>query len=165
LDDSIHFVVPGTDSVEVTIGAIDLCPVCKFTDISDTFLDTLFFINNSLNEDTASIILYGAFSTGIEAESSPEISSFELLQNYPNPFNPETKIQIFVKNADEYDLSVFDLMGRRITTLVSGRLLPGNYEYTWGGIDKNGFHVSSGHYFYRLQSHGSSVVKAMQLIR
>jgi Secretion system C-terminal sorting domain len=58
-------------------------------------------------------------------------SSFALLHNYPNPFNPTTQIEFVVPNTSFTTLRIFDLLGQKITTLVSERLSEGHYTRTW----------------------------------
>jgi hypothetical protein len=94
---------------------------------------------------------------GINPISSEIPSSFSLSQNYPNPFNPVTKIRFQIPLLRGVDaeggrgvytkLSIFDILGREITTLVNEQLKPGSYEVEW---DASAF--PSGVYFYRLQS-------------
>ncbi len=73
--------------------------------------------------------------------------SFALEQNYPNPFNPTTVIAYQLPVASEVKLEVFDILGKKVATLVNGRQAAGAYSYTW-----NATTVASGVYFYRLQA-------------
>ncbi|MFA6455174.1 MAG: glycosyl hydrolase family 18 protein [Bacteroidota bacterium] len=70
---------------------------------------------------------------------------FALLRNYPNPFNPATVIQYRISQAGTVRLSVYDILGNEVTTLVDKNLNPGNYSSTF-----NGSQYSSGIYFARL---------------
>jgi len=75
----------------------------------------------------------------------PRPLSFRLYQNYPNPFNPETSITFTLQRASYVRLSVYDLLGRDVTTLVSDNRSPGEFEAVWDAST-----VPSGVYFYRL---------------
>ncbi len=73
---------------------------------------------------------------------------FELSQNYPNPFNPETRIRFAVPGATHVRLLIYDILGRKVRSLVDRRIQPGTYEATWDGRDEWGNLLSSGLYFY-----------------
>jgi hypothetical protein len=72
---------------------------------------------------------------------------FRLFQNYPNPFNPSAKVKFDIAKAGNVTLSVFDITGRLVTSLVNERLQPGSYEVKFDGTS-----YSSGIYFYRIQA-------------
>ena len=84
--------------------------------------------------------------------------NFKLYQNYPNPFNPVTKIRYSLSKAGHVSLKAFDISGKEVITLVSGRQDAGEKEVTFEGTG-----LSSGIYFYRLTVDDISVVKKMIL--
>jgi hypothetical protein len=90
---------------------------------------------------------------------------FSLAQNYPNPFNPATTISFELPYRAEVDLAVYNILGRRLVTLVAGELAAGRHEVTWSGRDVFGTDVASGVYFYRLESAGFSDSRKMLLLR
>ena len=90
---------------------------------------------------------------------------FSMGQNYPNPFNPETKIAFNLEKAGDVTLEVFDILGRKVSTLQSGFLGAGQYEYTWYGVDNSGRQAASGIYFYRLSSNEFSLTRKMTLLK
>jgi len=98
-------------------------------------------------------------------ESNMVPNEFELGQNYPNPFNPTTHIQYAIARTADVSLSIFDLMGREIKTLVSDKKSQGSYTAIWDGTDNTGQKVASGIYFYRLKSDGITLTKRMVLLR
>ena len=77
-----------------------------------------------------------------------------LLPNYPNPFNPSTKIDFTLPKALTVNLSIYDILGRKIRTLVEKTLPPGRYSVTWNGSDASDRPVSSGIYFYVMETPG-----------
>jgi len=85
--------------------------------------------------------------------------------NYPNPFNPATRIVYSLPRATAVDLAVYDLKGRRITTLVHDNMTAGRHEIVWRGSDTAGRQVSSGIYFYRLEADGEVLTRKMMLMK
>ncbi|MBK8944882.1 MAG: T9SS type A sorting domain-containing protein [Ignavibacteriae bacterium] len=90
---------------------------------------------------------------------------FELSQNYPNPFNPTTTIKYSIpqkvkSEKSNVKLVVFDILGREVKTLVNKNQKPGNYEITFDGSN-----LSSGVYFYRLQSGEFANTKKLILMK
>jgi hypothetical protein len=85
---------------------------------------------------------------------------YELSQNYPNPFNPVTKINFVIPKQSLTVLKVYDVLGREITKLVNEVKQSGRYS-----IDFDGSNLSSGVYFYKLESGTFSDVKRMVLIK
>lgn len=91
---------------------------------------------------------------------------FALNQNYPNPFNPSTQISFDVPAGSELvTLTVYNLMGQNVKTLVNKVLAPGQYTFEWNAVDVMGFPVASGIYFYELRSESFVSRKKMLLIR
>jgi hypothetical protein len=77
--------------------------------------------------------------------------AYALQQNYPNPFNPSTRISYSLPQSGAVTLSVFNLLGQNVTTLVNGLLTAGNHETVWDGRDAAGRAVATGVYFYRIE--------------
>jgi flagellar hook assembly protein FlgD len=92
-------------------------------------------------------------------------SDFQLAQNYPNPFNPETKIEFSLPTAGLTTVTVYDALGRTVTTLVSDQLDAGHHSVIWNGTNERGDAVASGVYFYRLQTSMGSVSRKMMLLK
>ncbi len=99
-------------------------------------------------------------SKEIAAFSNIVPSEFSLSQNYPNPFNPVTKINFALPKQGFVTLKIYDVTGREIKTLVNEVKQAGYYT-----VDFNGSHLSSGVYFYKIQSGDFSSVKRMVLIK
>ncbi|MCB0312252.1 MAG: T9SS type A sorting domain-containing protein, partial [Calditrichaeota bacterium] len=73
-----------------------------------------------------------------------------MFHNYPNPFNPSTVIGYRLSVASRVELSIFDLLGKKVRTLVDERQPAGQYEVRWNGEDADGNALSAGIYFYRM---------------
>jgi hypothetical protein len=79
--------------------------------------------------------------------------AFSLSQNYPNPFNPSTTISYDVPEGAgqiQVALSVYNIRGQLVKTLVDVSQGPGSYSVNWDGTDREGRKISSGVFFYRL---------------
>ncbi len=98
-------------------------------------------------------------------EKSQQPLSYKLIQNYPNPFNPTTTIMYEIPNTEKVTLEVYDLLGRRVTTLVNNIQKQGRYHVVWNGRNSFGQTVSSGVYFYRLKSGNFINVKKMIMLK
>ena len=87
-------------------------------------------------------------------------AEFSLSQNYPNPFNPVTKISFSIPDNSYTKLTVYDISGKQVAELVNGELEAGSYN-----IDFDASQLSSGTYFYRLESGSFAEVKKMILVK
>ena len=118
--------------------------------------------NRAAGPEMGRVIVHSKTVTGlIEPEKNEQIpDKFLLSQNYPNPFNPNTTISYWLSAASHADLSIYNILGQKIATLVSGQQQAGQYQVSW---DASG--LSSGVYFYRLVTAQHSQVHKMMLIR
>jgi len=90
---------------------------------------------------------------------------FSLSQNYPNPFNPTTTIEYALPTTSQVRLTVYNIQGQRIVTLVDGAKPPGRYQQTWDGAVSGGSRAASGIYFYRLETDTYTEGKKMVLLK
>jgi N-acetylneuraminic acid mutarotase len=109
---------------------------------------------------SAYIARWNSAASRIEQISADVPKTFLLEQNYPNPFNPSTTIRYQLPVASEVKLEVYDVLGKKVATLVSERQAAGYYQYVWNA---NG--LTSGVYFYRLQAGGFVETKKMMLVK
>ncbi len=98
-----------------------------------------------------------------EEETISTVISY--IGNYPNPFNPSTSIELNLKEKSEVSISIFDIKGRRINTLVNDVLSSGRHLFKWNGIDSNGKALPSGIYLYRVKTYNSVITKKMTLMK
>jgi hypothetical protein len=94
--------------------------------------------------------------TSVEDRKSGLPGEFVLHQNYPNPFNPGTEIRYEIREVGHVTLTVYDMLGREVATLVNEKLDAGRYSYRF-----NASSLASGVYFYKLQSNAANSVKKM----
>jgi len=85
---------------------------------------------------------------------------FSLSQNYPNPFNPSTKINFTIPKSGVVTLKVYNILGKEVAQLVNEFKNAGNYE-----INFNASNLSSGTYFYRIETNGFTSTKKMSLLK
>jgi len=92
-------------------------------------------------------------------------NQFELVGNYPNPFNPSTNVVFDVPEAANVNLHVFDLLGRRVATLLSGQVEAGRHQVRWNGSTEAGGNVSSGVYLLRMESGTFNATRTIILMK
>jgi hypothetical protein len=90
---------------------------------------------------------------------------FELQQNYPNPFNLNTTIAFSLPAESNVKLEIFDILGRKIKTLINENYIQGTHSIDWDGRDNTGRIVSSGVYFCRIESACGIKTRKMLLIK
>ncbi|MCB0258280.1 MAG: T9SS type A sorting domain-containing protein, partial [Calditrichaeota bacterium] len=104
------------------------------------------------------------FIQGLENPDPPP-GSYTLDQNYPNPFNPVTTIRYRLPQTATIMLTIYDILGQEIRTLLHGRQPAGDYSVVWDGRDGAGRSVSSGIYVYRMMADGHAQSRKMLLLR
>ncbi len=87
-------------------------------------------------------------------------SDYILEQNYPNPFNSGTHILYILPHEQEVTLTIYDILGREVTTLVNERQIPGIYEVPWSAVG-----IASGVYFYRLAAGDVRLQRRMVVVK
>ena len=95
----------------------------------------------------------------------PENDSEIFLSNYPNPFKPQTTISFMLEGSAEVRLSVFNLKGQKVKTLLKGKVNKGNQEIIWNGTDDKGKQLAAGIYLYRLETPTKTVNRKMILLK
>ena len=80
------------------------------------------------------------------------ISKTDLLGNYPNPFNPTTRISYSLLQQEMVNISIYNVKGEKIKTIVNEIMSTGNHQILWQGTNDKGKSVSSGIYFYKLRA-------------
>ncbi|RLC44772.1 MAG: hypothetical protein DRH57_08870, partial [Candidatus Cloacimonadota bacterium] len=90
---------------------------------------------------------------------------FELEQNYPNPFNPETKIEYQLPRDTQVEISIYNIRGEKVKTLVNDKENAGHHSVIWNGTDDRNRELSSGIYLYRIKIDGYCATKKMLLVK
>jgi hypothetical protein len=112
------------------------------------------------NSSTGAKIYKRTFTVDVANINSEIPTEYNLEQNYPNPFNPITTIQFSLPEQSFVRLEVFNALGEKVSTLVSEELNAGNYKHEW-----NAENLSSGIYFYRMNTDKFSEIKKMILLK
>ena len=108
--------------------------------------------------------LYFDFTYVVENE---ELLPFQyrLSQNYPNPFNPATTINYSIPLRTHVDISIYNLLGRRLKTIAEGMKDGGDHSVIWDGTDENGIPAATGVYMYRLKAGDYIETRKMLLLK
>lgn len=126
-----------------------------------TFSETISIATNDADEPLTTIALSGS-SILSATPLAQKIDAFALEQNYPNPFNPTTIISYRLARTSDVRLEVFDVLGRKVETLVQTKQSAGTYSFTFNAMR---FNLSSGVYFYRLNAGEFTETKKMILAK
>ncbi len=111
-------------------------------------------------------ISWFGLTVGIEEIGNGAVpAAFALRDNYPNPFNPETNIEYALPFNAFVSVTVWNLIGQKVATLVNEKQQAGTYRVTWNGLSDRGETVGSGIYFYRLATPNYTETKRMLLIK
>ena len=129
--------------------------------------DTLFYIGSTSFIYGGSILTFSLQSYQSECYNITEVKGYEeypkeftLEQNYPNPFNPSTVISFQLPVSSQVTLKVYDILGREVSVLITEAKSSGEYK-----VEFNANSLSSGIYFYRLQTERYSSTKKLILIK
>ncbi len=120
----------------------------------------------SCTRDSIEISVYNRdVLTATSVENQIEYSSdqsFQLYQNYPNPFNSQTTITFDLRHSENLRLTIYDVNGQLIKRIIDAETWePGHYSVSWDGRDEKGNEVSSGVYFYKMDTDNFSDAKSM----
>ncbi len=132
------------------------------TDLLIVDTDTLYQSDSTSYKGAAPDM--GAFesenSTALARTEQGIPADFELMQNYPNPFNPTTTIRYRLSQKGHVNLTVYDIQGRKVKTLVNGQQTAGTYSVRFNGVK-----LASGIYLYKIATGRFTKIKKMILVR
>ena len=124
-----------------------------------------FILVGVTDDDSSSVqvggVWYNETPAGLEiSDEAPIATRFELGQNYPNPFNPTTHIRFNIPETANTKLTVFNVMGEKVATLVNSVMQAGGHTVSW-----NASSMPTGVYFYQLESANFSQTKKLLLVK
>ena len=108
---------------------------------------------------------FPSVSVALSGVGTPLPTDYALEQNYPNPFNPSTQFIYALPVSTEVEVSIFNVLGQKVVTLVQGEQPAGYHTVTWSGNNSDGTSVASGIYFYRITSEHFNTSKKMMLLK
>lgn len=153
--------------LELTFTAANVATTASTTiDLNYTAMAAAFTFTNllpflTINDATVTVEPV----VGIGNEPLAPVTTFDLFQNFPNPFNPETVISYQLPTSANVELTIFNLLGQPVRTLVQAPQASGRYQVKWDGRNENGAAVASGLYFYRLRAGSFVETHKMMLMR
>lgn len=109
-------------------------------------------------------LVTGLITTDVEDDNNALPVTFAVEQNYPNPFNPSTTIPFNLPSREQVNLTVYNLLGQKVVTLLAEDMEPGQHTVVWNGRDSRGTSVGAGIYLYRIQAGELSQTKKMVLL-
>jgi hypothetical protein len=115
--------------------------------------------------DTVYVFLHVDQQTDVDDAGGTLPTDFNLSQNFPNPFNPTTMIEFNLPMSSHVTLSIFNVLGQRVKTLVDESVSAGNKRVMWDGTDAAGRTMQSGIYFYRISAADFSQTRKMMLLK
>jgi hypothetical protein len=123
------------------------------------------FVQDDTGVDYVKLILESCVPVVTEVEDVQSHVALSMPQNHPNPFNPRTTIQFDLPMSSHVNVSIYDLKGRHITTLIDEFLPAGHQSISWAGKNSQGAEVAAGVYFYRLQCGKRNLTGKMLLLK
>jgi len=122
---------------------------------------SIYFVNPNLGWLTADNGRIAKFTSTTSVDDQiNNVTNFSLEQNYPNPFNPSTKIKFIIPESGYTTIKVYNVLGAEVATLLNEVKLRGEYEISFDAAG-----LSSGTYFYSLESGNFREVKKMVILR
>jgi hypothetical protein len=121
-----------------------------------------------VKEDFRELIdaIYDDYPTDVADDDSGMLPDrFVLHQNYPNPFNPFTNIKFDLPHAAPVRLDIYNILGRRVKTLINDVYRAGFHSVIWNGTDDDGHSIASGVYFYRLTAGDRAATRKMVVLK
>jgi hypothetical protein len=119
-------------------------------------------LSNNLWNDYLDLV---DFDDSIDGTYDNVLPISKLIGNYPNPFNPETTISFNIGNEANVELSIYNIKGQKVKTLINDKLTKGVHRVVWDGKNSSGLKVSSGVYFYRLKTPKLDTIRKMLLMK
>jgi len=121
---------------------------------------------DGMGSETGAAYCYFDITSDVRETQPFEVArSFALTQNYPNPFNPSTIIRYALEGSTTVELSVHNLLGQKVRSLVNEFQPAGEHQISWDGRDDRGEHVAGGVYLYQLKTGEKIQTKKMMLLK
>ena len=120
----------------------------------------------TISANTAHVYTNNIYSLSIEPEEKNIISQkFWISTVYPNPFNPKINLHFGLYDNDVMEISVYDILGKKVRLLYSGRMDRGTHSITWNGKEDAGKSVPSGRYLISFKTSSHTETRKISLVR
>jgi len=114
-----------------------------------------------LNEAVTAAFFSNSAWVDIDENIAPEFA----VNNYPNPFNPNTTIELTLSKRENVEVTIYNVLGKEVKSLVKGTLDEGEHSFQWNGRDNESQSLPSGIYFYKISTDSRSIFKKMLLMK
>ena len=142
-------------AVDPYAGSVDVgvnTPVSVTFPNDPTLYNETHYLELTASYETINVpVVFGLTPLDMDEEFTIAPKSYVLRQNYPNPFNPTTVIPFEIPEVALIQLTVYNILGERVNTLVDDNLSPGLYKINWDGMSDSGHRMPAGLYFYELR--------------
>lgn len=150
----------GISREEIQNGIIADVRFKKLVNNSNTEILSTYKLNNGKATGNNLLSIGDGTITDVNDSDNETPLNFDLSQNYPNPFNPSTLIKFAIPKYGHYQLNIYNILGQKMMTLVSGQLQPGYHSSLFDGSK-----LSSGIYIYSLEGENVNISRKMMLIK
>ncbi len=140
----------------------------------DLYAERVFYDDNVIytvtveNEQTTEIEFDMTYNDPLVGSDDNELNiqhSKLNISNYPNPFNPTTTISFNLPSDSDVSVEVYNVKGQKVKTLLSEKILQGQHNVVWNGLNQKNKPVSSGVYFYKVKAENQVSVNRMLLLK
>jgi hypothetical protein len=155
--------VSGGDQFDLEDLGLEWAAYVKITDLGDIYQEGVW--NGDFDLD-AVVAVHSENTTSIVPELAGSLpADCILFQNYPNPFNPDTIIRFSIGKKQTVTLTLYNILGQEIRTLVYAERDAGHYQIRWDGTDRAGNRMANGVYIVRLHGRQLNLVRRMTLLK
>jgi hypothetical protein len=153
---NMRYVIPAESSLEI--------PIVFSPTATGNYSETLTILTDDPDNPSITVNLVGVCSQ-VSNEDLVQVYPTKLSGNHPNPFNPNTYIRFSLKEKAPVKLDIYNILGQKVITLANQVMNAGEHSLLWDGKDSKGSQVSSGVYFYKMQSNGYQSTRKMVLMK
>ncbi|MEZ5358935.1 MAG: FlgD immunoglobulin-like domain containing protein [Candidatus Zixiibacteriota bacterium] len=133
--------------------------------LSTSGYHTIIVSDDRASETGSYFLVVHRLPTDVDDDGDARPTDFALAQNYPNPFNPSTSIEYTLARSLFVEIDVYNVIGERVTNLVSRTMSAGSHTVIWDGRDANGEEAASGIYYYTITTPDFTDSKKMLLLK
>ena len=134
----------------------------------DVYYETFDFSSLIASAEAADSVYIAVFESPADVDFGADDhlpGAYSLSDNHPNPFNPSTTIEYALGGQALVELSIYDILGRKVRTLIDENKPAGDYSIVWDGRDDSGEPAATGIYFYRIKTDDFTATKKMLLLK